>query len=366
MPDPIANLTPENRRAFIMAGGTGGHIFPALAVAENLRAHGWQIVWLGAAGGMETKLVPARGFHIETLSIRGLRGNGLLGWLKLPWTLLRAFAQAARLILLHRPDIAIGFGGYPAFAGGVMMRFFLKPLVVHEQNAVAGLTNRLLAKIATRTLFAFPSAFPDLSEHDCVGNPVRADIAAADRPEMRFHGREGVLRLLVVGGSLGAQALNGTLPAALARLPKDERPMVVHQAGAKHATELRQHYAQAGIDADVREFIDDMASEYAKADMVICRAGALTIAELAAVGCASILVPYPHAVDDHQTENARFLAEAGAAVLLPQSQLNDEGLATLLQALTRDQCAVMAARARALARANVDAHIADICRHLVF
>lgn len=362
MTNPETNSPPENRRALIMAGGTGGHIFPALAVATALRARGWQIIWLGAVGGMETQLVPQHGFKLETLNIRGLRGKGWGAWLALPWVLLRALLQAARLILLHRPDIAIGFGGYPAFAGGVMMRFFLKPLIVHEQNAVAGLSNRVLSKIATRTLFAFPSAFPNLPEADCVGNPVRADIAMMPRPEARFVGRSGVLRLLVVGGSLGAQALNEAVPAALARLPENQRPIVVHQAGAKHLEMLRANYERAGVAADLREFIDDMASEYAEADMVICRAGALTIAELAAVGCASILVPYPHAVDDHQTENARFLAEAGAAVLLPQAQLSDQGLAVLLENLTRDQCAVMAARARDLARFDVDARIVDICR----
>jgi UDP-N-acetylglucosamine--N-acetylmuramyl-(pentapeptide) pyrophosphoryl-undecaprenol N-acetylglucosamine transferase len=346
----------------IMAGGTGGHIFPALAVADALKERGWQVIWLGAEGGMETRLVPQHGYAIETVRIAGMRKNGLKRWLSLPFMLAGALIRTTVVILRHRPDIAVGFGGYTGFPGGLMSKLLWKPLVIHEQNSVAGLTNRLLSKIANRTLFAFPSAFP--GRGGLVGNPVRAQIAAVDEPDSRFAGRTGPLRLLIVGGSLGARVLNETLPRALALIPAAERPLVVHQAGVKQIEALQQHYADAGVEADCRAFIDDMADEYARADLVICRAGALTVAELAAAGVASILVPLPSAVDDHQTGNARYLEQAGAAQLLPQARLTAEGLAVTLQNLTRDVCLDMARRARSLAIVDAAERVADACETL--
>ena len=350
------------RTALIMTGGTGGHIFPALAVADELKSRGWTLVFLGAEGGMETKLVPQHGYTLETLPMRGMRGNGLRRWLSLPWMLARALAGAANVIFRHRPDVSVGFGGYTGFPGGLMTRLLFKPLVIHEQNSVAGLTNRLLSRLASRTLFAFPAAFP--GREGLVGNPVRAAIAAVPAPEARFAGRSGPLRVLVVGGSLGAQALNEALPAALARLPATQRPQVTHQAGAKAIDALRAAYAAVKVNADCRSFIDDMASEYAQADLVICRAGALTVAELAAVGVGSVLVPYPHAVDDHQTGNARYLADAGAARLWPQGELNAEALADWLAALTRERCLEMAQAARRMALTDAARKVADVCAEL--
>lgn len=350
------------RTALIMTGGTGGHIFPALAVADELKSRGWTLVFLGAEGGMETKLVPQHGYTLETLPMRGMRGNGLRRWLSLPWMLARALAGAANVIFRHRPDVSVGFGGYTGFPGGLMTRLLFKPLVIHEQNSVAGLTNRLLSRLASRTLFAFPAAFP--GREGLVGNPVRAAIAAVPAPEARFAGRSGPLRVLVVGGSLGAQALNEALPAALARLPATQRPQVTHQAGAKAIDALRAAYAAVKVNADCRSFIDDMASEYAQADLVICRAGALTVAELAAVGVGSVLVPYPHAVDDHQTGNARYLADAGAARLWPQGELNAEVLADWLAALTRERCLEMAQAARRMALTDAASKVADVCAEL--
>ena len=350
------------RTALIMTGGTGGHIFPALAVADELKSRGWTLVFLGAEGGMETKLVPQHGYTLETLPMRGMRGNGLRRWLSLPWMLARALAGAANVIFRHRPDVSVGFGGYTGFPGGLMTRLLFKPLVIHEQNSVAGLTNRLLSRLASRTLFAFPAAFP--GREGLVGNPVRAAIAAVPAPEARFAGRSGPLRVLVVGGSLGAQALNEALPAALARLPATQRPQVTHQAGAKAIDALRAAYAAVKVNADCRSFIDDMASEYAQADLVICRAGALTVAELAAVGVGSVLVPYPHAVDDHQTGNARYLADAGAARLWPQGELNAEALADWLAALTRERCLEMAQAARRMALTDAAGKVADVCAEL--
>nr|WP_294865717.1 undecaprenyldiphospho-muramoylpentapeptide beta-N-acetylglucosaminyltransferase [uncultured Pseudogulbenkiania sp.] len=351
------------RTVMVMAGGTGGHIFPGLAVAHELQARGWTVFWLGASGGMETRLVPQHGFAIETVKIGGVRGNGLKRWLLLPFTLTAALAKTLAVIFRRRPDIAVGFGGYTGFPGGLMSRFLWKPLVIHEQNSVAGLTNKLLARIANRTLFAFPGAFP--GPNGLVGNPVRAEIAKVPAPEPRFAGRSGLLRVLVVGGSLGAKVFNDTLPQALALIPAERRPQVVHQAGAKQIEALKDNYAKAGVSADCRAFIDDMAAEYAAADLVICRAGALTVAELAAVGVGSVLVPYPHAVDDHQTGNARYLADAGAARLLPQSELSVAGLAELLTQLTREDCLAMARKARQLAIVDAAQRVADVCEALV-
>jgi UDP-N-acetylglucosamine--N-acetylmuramyl-(pentapeptide) pyrophosphoryl-undecaprenol N-acetylglucosamine transferase len=342
-----------------MAGGTGGHVFPGLAVAEELRAAGWDVVWMGARSGMEARLVPARGYRMAWIRAAALRGKGVLAALLLPLNLLVGFAQAARAIFTLRPDVVLGMGGYVAFPGGMMASLLSRPLAVHEQNAIAGLTNRVLARLADKAMTAFPEA---LSGAEWTGNPVRGDIAALAPPEARFAGREGPLRLLVVGGSLGAQALNECVPKALALL--EPRPRVVHQAGERHLEALRAHYHAAGVEGELLPFIDDMARRYAEADVVVCRAGAITVAELSAGGVASVLVPFPYAVDDHQTANARFLSAQGAAVLMPQAELSPQSLAATLRALDRPRLLDMARKARALGKPEAAKLVAARCMEL--
>jgi UDP-N-acetylglucosamine--N-acetylmuramyl-(pentapeptide) pyrophosphoryl-undecaprenol N-acetylglucosamine transferase len=346
------------RTIMIMAGGTGGHVMPGLAVADEMRARSWQVVWLGNPAGIEARLVAQHGIAMQPVRIGGLRGKGLATRLMLPMVLARAFWQSLRALRATRPAVVLGMGGYVAFPGGVMARLTGRPLVVHEQNSVAGLTNRLLARIASRALEAFPGALPGAL---ACGNPVRGDLARLPDPAERYAARSGPLRLLVVGGSLGAQVLNETVPAAVAALPAELRPRIVHQTGRGRRDEVVGRYREAGIDAQVLEFIDDMASAYAEADLLVCRAGAMTVSEIAAAGVASILVPFPHAVDDHQTGNARFLSDRGAARLLPQPALDAAGLAALLAGIDRPACAEMAVRARSLARPDAAATVAEIC-----
>ncbi|MEW6590119.1 MAG: undecaprenyldiphospho-muramoylpentapeptide beta-N-acetylglucosaminyltransferase [Pseudomonadota bacterium] len=355
----------------VMAGGTGGHVYPALAVADALRARGWNVFWLGTKSGLEARVVPAAGIDMVWVAMGGVRGKGLVKKLLLPAMLLVAFWQSLRAIFARRPDVVLGMGGYTAFPGGMMASLLNKPLVIHEQNSVGGLTNRVLACLADRVLTAFPQAFR--SERDkpipCrsvttewVGNPVRTDIAALGeeaRPE-----RSGPLRLLVVGGSLGASALNTLVPQALARLPADKRPQVVHQSGRQHLDVLRANYAAAGVDAEVRDYIEDMAAAYRACDVAICRAGAMTVAELACAGVPAVLVPFPFAVDDHQTGNAAFLADAGAAWLMQQKELTADTLADLIGGLDRATLAAMSDKARALAKPDATARVADICEAL--
>jgi len=355
-----------NRHALIMAGGTGGHVIPALAVAEVLRSRGWRITWLGTAVGIEAKLVPARGIPLETLAMAGVRGKGVMRLALLPLQLLRAFWQALRIVRRVRPAVVLGMGGYAAFPGGMMAALLGRPLVIHEQNARAGLTNRLLACVADRILLGLPGAFTGRSaipgcraDTRFVGNPVRAEIAAMADPAQRMAGRTGSLRLLVIGGSLGATALNILVPQALALIPEAERPQVRHQAGARHLEALQQNYAQCGVAGECVTFIEDMAAAYDWADGVICRAGASTVSELAAAGVAAGFVPFPHAVDDHQTANARFLADANAGWLLPQSSLTAEALAAWLRSLTRAELVERACRARALAQPLAAETVAD-------
>jgi len=371
--------------AVIMAGGTGGHIMPGLAVAEQLREAGWQVVWMGNPDGMEARRVPAHKYAMAWVRFSALRGKGLQRKLLLPFNLLRGFWQAWRHFARIRPNVVLGLGGFISFPGGMMAALRGIPLVLHEQNAVAGLANRVLARVADRVLSGFPDVLPG---GQCVGNPVRKDIAvlpaptllpplarkpgslpptggasAWDGPAPTFDATppaDARLHVLVLGGSLGAQALNETVPQALALLPEHQRPEVVHQSGEQHLAALREAYAAAGVRAHTVAFIEDMAGAYGWADLVICRAGALTIAELACAGVASILVPYPHAVDDHQTANARFLARAGAAILLPQSELTPARLA-LIGELQRPQLLEMAQKARALAMPAAAATVAQIC-----
>jgi UDP-N-acetylglucosamine--N-acetylmuramyl-(pentapeptide) pyrophosphoryl-undecaprenol N-acetylglucosamine transferase len=345
----------------IMAGGTGGHIFPALAVADYLREQGWKVVWLGARTGMEARLVPEHGYPVEWMRFSGLRGKGPVRMLLLPLNLLVAFWQAARAIFRVRPDVVLGMGGYIAFPGGMMASLLNRPLVLHEQNSIAGLANKVLARVADRILSGFPGA---LKKGEWTGNPVRAAIAAVPEPGERYGARQGHLRLLVVGGSLGAQALNEIVPKAIALMPVERRPVVTHQAGEKHIEALERNYRDAGVSANSVAFIRDMAHAYADADLVICRAGALTVAELAAAGVPSVLVPFPHAVDDHQTTNARFLSEQSAAVLVPQSQLNPRGLADVLLGFTREKLLDMARRARSLGKPDATRVVAERCMAL--
>ena len=345
----------------IMAGGTGGHIFPALAVAEHLRALGWRIVWLGSRAGMETTLVAPRGYAMAWISMSGVRGKGVLRLLLLPLQLLLAFWQSARAIFAHRPDIVLGMGGYVSFPGGMMASLLNRPLAIHEQNSVAGLANRVLAKLADRVLAGFPGAFGASAAVIWTGNPVRDEIAGLAAPESRYRARSGPLRLTVLGGSLGAQALNEIVPQALALLPAAARPQVTHQAGARHLAEVEANYGRAGVAATLLPFIADMAAQYAESDLIICRAGASTIAELAAAGIAAVLVPFPHAVDDHQTHNARFLSERGAAVLMPQNELTPQKLADLLRGFTREALLGMAQRARGVAKPDATRVVAEQC-----
>ena len=334
---------------------------PILAVAEAMRDAGWRVVWLGAKTGLEARLVPARGYEMAWVRAGALRGKGLAAALLLPLYLLIGFWQSARAILAHRPDVVLGLGGYVAFPGGMMASLLARPLAVHEQNAIAGLTNRILARVADRVLVAFPGA---LKNAEWTGNPVRADIARIPPPEDRFAGRTGPLQLLVVGGSLGAQALNEAMPKALAQMPAQVRPRVVHQSGERHLDSLRASYAAAEVEGELVAFIDDMAQRYAQADLVICRAGAITVAELSTAGMASVLVPFPHAVDDHQTANAAFLADRGAAILLPQSELAPATLAALIRGLDRTKLLEMARKARALGKPEAARTVAERCMEL--
>jgi len=347
-----------NRTILIMAGGTGGHIFPALAVADELKSRGWRVIWLGSKAGMEARIVPDHGYEIEWLRFGGLRGKGLVRMALLPLNLLIAFWQSARVIFRLRPDVVLGMGGYVSFPGGMMAALFLRPLVVHEQNAVAGLANKVLAMVSDRVLEAFPGA---LSRGQVTGNPVRRSITEIADPKARFSKRTGRLRLLVIGGSLGAKALNEIVPAALALIPEHARPEVTHQSGRQHLQALEALYRDVGVDASAVAFIQDMAHALAGADVVVCRAGATTVAELAVAGVASLLVPFPHAVDDHQTLNARFLADRDAAILIQQKDLTPRRLADVVASFTRERLLQMASRARALGKAHAARDVADQC-----
>lgn len=352
-------------KILVMAGGTGGHVFPALAVAQRLIDGGWQACWLGSQGGMEVELVGKHGIGIHTLPVAGLRGGGARRLLAAPFALGRSLLGALAVLRRERPDVVIGFGGFASGPGGIAARLLGIPLVVHEQNAVAGLTNRLLAQVATRVLVAFPAAQRQLPGATVVGNPVRDAIRAVAAPAERYAGREGALRVLVVGGSLGAKALNDALPAALSLLGGDVPVVVRHQTGKQSVEETRNAYARLNVAAEVLPFIDDMAAAYAWADIVVCRAGALTISELAAAGVPSILVPYPHAVDDHQTANAGHLVAVGAARLLSQPQLTADGLATLLRELAdRSRLLEMANAARSASFGDASGTIAAICHEV--
>ena len=347
--------------ALIMAGGTGGHIFPGLAVAEALRERGWRVHWLGAPDSMESRLVPPRGFALETIDFGGVRGKGLKTLVFLPLRLLKAFWQALQVVRRVQPDVLVGLGGYITFPGGMMGTLAGKPLVLHEQNSVAGMANKVLAGIADRVFTAFPGVF---KKAEWVGNPLRAEFLRQPSPAERFAGRSGPLRLLVVGGSLGAKALNDTVPQALALIPVDQRPQVIHQSGEKQIEALRANYEAAGVEAQLTPFIQDTARAFAEADLVIGRAGASTVTEIAAVGAAALFVPFPFAVDDHQTTNARFLVDAGGAWLVPQPEFTPAALAQRLQSLQRDQLMDMATKAQNMKKTEAVAAVVTACEQL--
>ena len=348
------------RPVMILAGGTGGHIFPGLAVAKALRERGMPVVWLGADGGMETRLVPQHGIEIETIAVRGIRGKGIATLLAAPFKVWRAVRQARAVLQARRPAAVISFGGFAAGPGGLAARLARVPLLVHEQNRAPGMTNRVLARLAEEVLTGFPDTFPDCIE-SVVGNPVRDEIAALPGPDVRFADRAGPLRLLVLGGSQGARALNESVPDALRRLRGTVAFDVRHQCGDAMRDAATQAYAKAGVVASIEPFIADMAEAYAWADVVVCRAGALTLAELCAVGVGSILVPFPQAVDDHQTKNAQYLFDRGAAQVLPQGETLAERLSATLEILSeRIDLLRMAQSARALAQPDAARKVAAI------
>ena len=372
--------TAKQKTALIMAAGTGGHIYPGLAIAEVLVARGWAIVWMATPAGMEHKLVGKSAIcdkiAIEVVQMSGVRSKGLLAWALLPLVLLRAFWQALRVILRTRPDVLISMGGYIAFPGGLMGVLCGTPLVVHEPGAHAGLTNRVLALFATRVLVGFPKSFeqtpknplakllPKPKKTEWLGTPVRGDITNIAAPETRFSSREGPIRLLIVGGSLGAKTLNDLVVAALATLPTASRPEVIHQSGVKNYDELLHAYQRANVSALVLPYIDDMAEKYAWCDLMLCRAGAITVAELTAAGVASVLVPLPYFVAEEQLANARFLADAGAGVLVMQLDATPQSLAAQIQLLTREKLLAMANIARSLGKPDATVSCANVCMEL--
>lgn len=353
----------SKRPVMIMAGGTGGHIFPGLAVAASLRELNVPVVWLGSRGGMEERLVPASDIPFDSLLISALRGKGFKTLVLAPFRLLRAVYQALAILRRHQPRCVLSMGGFAAGPGGLAAWLSRRPLVVHEQNRIPGLTNRVLSRLAKRVMGGFPDCFPAAAKIDYVGNPVRESISVLAAPEERFAGRKGPARLLVLGGSQGARVLNQTLPLALAQMAVEERPEVRHQLGQRHLDEGRQNYAEVGIEASLEPFIEDMAAAYAWADLVVCRAGALTIAELCAAGVGALLVPYPHAVDDHQTRNAEFMVAGGAAELIPEASLNPRLLFLRLHSSlsSRKRMQDLASNARFLARPDAAKRAAGIC-----
>lgn len=351
-------MTNPASTVLIMAGGTGGHIMPGLALAHEMRARGWRVVWLGHPERMEGRLVPAQGIDLVPLRFAGLRGKGVSALLKLPFTLSQACWQARKALQTVKPDVVVGMGGYVAFPGGLMAKLARIPLVIHEQNAVAGTANRWLARLASKVLVGFPGALPGAV---MVGNPVRQELLHFGPAKDRYAQRQGPLRVLVVGGSLGASVLNRVVPEALGRLPAEQRPEVRHQSGEAHLASLTAAYQGAGVQADCQAFIQDMAQALGWADVVICRAGAMTVAEVAAVGVAALFVPLPHAIDDHQTANARYLSDCHGAWLRKQPEFTAEWLAQWLSGLKRVDLAAAASHAREHAALHATQHIADAC-----
>lgn len=352
----------KTKTALVMAGGTGGHIFPGLAVAQALRERGWDVHWLGAPGSMEERLVIPQGFTFEALNFGGLRGKGLATQLKMPWKLIKAIREVAKIIDRVQPQVLLGFGGYITFPGGLVGGWRKKPLILHEQNAIAGLANKVLSKFAKKVFTTFPKV---LAKGEYVGNPLRQAFTQQPSPEQRYKERDGVLRLLVVGGSLGAKTLNRMVPQALALMDSKQRPCVLHQSGEKQIGELRCNYSQAGVEAELTPFIEDAAKAYSEADVVIARAGASTVTELAAVGAPALLVPFPYAVDDHQTANAQFLVQEDAAWLVQEKDLTAQKLAEWLLSLNREDLLKRAQKAQSLAKLDAVEHIVQACEEVV-
>ncbi len=351
------------RPILVMAGGTGGHVYPALAVARALQANSRDIVWLGTHRGLESRIVPAAGIDMEWISVKGLRRKGVLALVIAPLQLIWALLQSLSVIIRRRPAAVLGMGGFASGPGGVAAWLTRRPLVIHEQNAAAGMTNRLLARLARVVLQAFPGSFNSRISAETVGNPVREDIAAIPLPAERYDNRQGSLRLLVLGGSQGALALNRTLPAALALLDVDARPLVRHQCGERTFETAKAAYAEHQLEVELLPFIEDMAEVYAWADLVVCRAGALTVAELCAAGLPALFIPYPAAVDDHQTANARPMVESGAAAIVQEADLTPEHLAKLMREWLQSRAFLTksAEKARALACPNALSRITEIC-----
>ena len=348
--------------ALIMAGGTGGHIFPGLAVAQALRERAWRVHWLGGPDSMESRLVPPLGFAFETIDFSGVRGKGLRTLVLLPLRLLKAFWQSLQVLRRVRPDVVIGLGGYISFPAGLVSALLGKPLVLHEQNSVAGMANKVLATLARRVFSAFPDV---LKQARWIGNPLRPAFLQQAGPQQRLGSRSGPLKLLVVGGSLGARALNDVVPKALALIAREQRPVVLHQSGARQIEDLRANYAAARVEADLVPFIDDMAQAFADADLIVCRAGASTVTEIAAIGAAAVFVPFPFAVDDHQTANAKFLVDAGGGWLVQQDRLTPDWLAGLLDSTRRPELIERALKARSMAKTEATAAIVAACEELV-
>jgi UDP-N-acetylglucosamine--N-acetylmuramyl-(pentapeptide) pyrophosphoryl-undecaprenol N-acetylglucosamine transferase len=355
----------SGKRLMIMAAGTGGHIFPGLAIAQTMRARGWEVTWLGTSHGMEQELVPKQGVALDAIHFSGMRGKGLGHTVSGAFKMVKAFADCFGYIGRRKPAVVLGMGGYVTVPGGMMARLRGVPLVLVNADAALLLSNKTLAPVAARVCFGFPADFGSAAAKATVtGNPVRREILDLPAPAQRFAGRNGPLRILVVGGSLGAKALNDALPAALALLPEGERPLVTHQSGKKNIDALRAAYAQANVAANVVDFIDDMAGEYARADVVICRAGAITVSELTAAGVASVLVPLVASTTSHQRDNARWMESKQASIHLPQTELSAQKVAELLRGLTRADCERMAAAAHAVGKRDANDAIATVLEQL--
>jgi UDP-N-acetylglucosamine--N-acetylmuramyl-(pentapeptide) pyrophosphoryl-undecaprenol N-acetylglucosamine transferase len=360
----VTNLKPA-KKLMIMAAGTGGHIFPGLAIAQTMRARGWEVSWLGTTHGMEQDLVPKSGIPMDAIAFSGMRGKGLVHTIQGGFKMLASFFAIRRFISARKPDVVMGMGGYVTVPGGLMARLKGVPLVLVNADAALLLSNKTLAPLAQRVCFGFPADFGAAAGKAVVtGNPVRQEILDMAPPAERYAGRSGPLRILVVGGSLGAKALNDSLPAALALMPEGERPQVTHQSGKKNIDALRAAYAEAGVSAYVVDFIDDMARAYAEADVVICRAGAITLSELTAAGVASVLVPLVASTTSHQRNNAQWMAKQGAAIHLPQHEMSAASLSALLASLGRDACQQMAQAALAAGKRDANAAIANVLEKL--
>ncbi len=357
-------MSKKSSVALIMAGGTGGHVFPALATAEKLQEQGVDVQWLGSRHGIEAELIPKAGIKLHSIDVKGLRGKGKLSLLLAPFKLLLALIQALSVVRRVKPDVVLGMGGFASGPGGLAAWILRKPLIIHEQNAIAGMTNKALSKLATKVFEAFEGAFPATLSTETIGNPIRGNILNMDKPQHRIDGREGKIRILVVGGSLGAKAINDLLPEVLAEIPQEQRPEVWHQTGKRNIDETLERYKTFGVSGSkVVPFIDGMDEAYAWADLVICRAGALTVSEISIAGVASVLVPFPHAVDDHQTKNAAYLADHDAAILIQQRDLTKERLKQLIteQLTNREQLLDMANKACALGKPEASQQLADVC-----